>query len=81
MKKLLIAAAVVVLTGTSAFAGPSYYHTYLPTPQGFGNSNHLKYTAVGVGNTANVIQTGTFTRNSADISEFGYGNSLILVQD
>lgn len=79
MKKLLITAAVVMLTSTGAFAhshGPS-----LPTPQGFGNDNHAKITTAGALNSVNVIQTGIFTRNSADVSTFGYGNTVILIQD
>ncbi len=80
MKKLLITAAVVMLTSTGAFAhgmhGPS-----LPTPQGFANDNHAKITTVGAFNSVNVIQTGVFTRNSADVSTFGLGNTVILIQD
>ncbi|MGP8232803.1 MAG: hypothetical protein ACLQL2_09085 [Methylovirgula sp.] len=80
MKKLLIAAAVVAFTSTSAFAGQHNYNS-LPTPQGFANDNHAKITTVGAFNNVSVIQTGVFTRNSADVSTFGLGNTVILIQD
>ncbi len=82
MKKLLITAAVVILTSTGAFAKPMGPPGYsLPTPQGFGNDNHAKITTVGVFNNVSVIQSGYFTRNSADVSTFGFGNTVILIQD
>lgn len=79
MKKLLITAAVVMLTSTGAFA--HQHSPSLPTPQGFANDNHAKITTVGAFNSVNVIQTGVFTRNSADVSTFGLGNTVILIQD
>ena len=79
MKKLLIAAAVVAFTSTGAFAHERGFS--LPQPQGFANDNHAKITTVGAFNNVSVIQTGIFTRNSADVSTFGLGNTVILIQD
>lgn len=79
MKKLLITAAVVIFTSTSAFAHSNHFS--LPQPQGFANDNHAKITTVGAFNNVSVIQTGIFTRNSADVSTFGLGNTVILIQD
>ncbi len=74
MKKLLIAAAVVALTSSSAFA----HHQ--SGPSGFGNTNTATVTAK-YGGTAFVTQGGVWNTNTATVSSFGDGSMVILIQD
>jgi hypothetical protein len=94
MKKLLITATVILLSGTSAFAGPHYY---FPTGNGnfanvyqWGNGNYGPVTQTGNHNTGIVSQVGGYNvapiyqsgnYNTAIVSQFGFGNTATIIQN
>jgi hypothetical protein len=74
MKKLILAAAVVALTTTGAFAHSSHGSFSCC------NNNYASVKA-GWGGTAFVAQGGLFNNNTAYVSSFGDGSNVILIQN
>lgn len=91
MKKILLIAAFVALSGGSAFAGGNinlgvvsntgFFNTGVIAQGGSDNHNTAMITNLGAGNVAGIEQGGYHNFNSAVSVQFGVGNASIITQN
>lgn len=92
MKKILLVAAFVALSGGSAFAGgfssnhalvgnTGFFNTGAIEQGGWGNHNTATVTNLGAFNTGGIEQGGVHNWNSAATFQFGVGNGAFIIQN
>ncbi|MGA3304098.1 MAG: hypothetical protein ABSC72_12530 [Methylovirgula sp.] len=93
MKKILLIAALVAVSGSSAFAGSINYARVYNTGffnvgsvvqgGGYHTINTATVTNFGAGNVAGIKQLGDgpFTVNNAATFQFGVGNGAFILQN